>query len=564
MKELQKSTKNLTILYVEDDVTIRMQLILTFKMLFKDVFIACNGEEGVAIYKEHGNKIDIIITDIQMPIMNGLDMSKHIRLINGDTHIIVVSAHNDLEYFSKAIEIGIDGFIIKPIQTVQLKQSLHKSIKNLKLQKDNKLYQEGLEKLVIAKTKELEEFYLHDSLTGCFNRQKLDEVLLKNDFSYLMLINLDNLDSINSTYGYATGDTVLKLFANFLKELQLVDGYLFRLAGDEFVILCGCGCVLEKEIMASKIIDSLSKKKFKIGEFSIHLSCTIGIANQNNQESNESALVRAHAAMKETREIGKNRFHVYAAESPYITKQKSNITWMLKVREALTNNAIVPYYQPIIDNKTMKIVKYECLARLVDFNSIIAPYYFIEPARLAGLLPKITETMFVKAFKYFQNKSHGFSLNITEDDLRANYLPSFLKHLANEYTIDPSMVTLEILENISAYGSQQALEQLLELKDAGFKLALDDFGSEKSNFCRLQQMNVDYIKIDGSFIKDINTNKNNLDICKTIVHLAQSIKCEVIAEFVHSKDVFETVKNIGIPYSQGYYFGEPKSIIEHC
>jgi EAL domain-containing protein (putative c-di-GMP-specific phosphodiesterase class I) len=237
---------------------------------------------------------------------------------------------------------------------------------------------------------------------------------------------------------------------------------------------------------------------------------------------------------------------------------------MLKVREALTNNAIVPYYQPIIDNKTMKIVKYECLARLVDFNSIIAPYYFIEPARLAGLLPKITETMFVKAFKYFQNKSHGFSLNITEDDLRANYLPSFLKHLANEYTIDPSMVTLEILENISAYGSQQALEQLLELKDAGFKLALDDFGSEKSNFCRLQQMNVDYIKIDGSFIKDINTNKNNLDICKTIVHLAQSIKCEVIAEFVHSKDVFETVKNIGIPYSQGYYFGEPKSIIEHC
>lgn len=92
-------------------------------------------------------------------------------------------------------------------------------------------------------------------------------------------------------------------------------------------------------------------------------------------------------------------------------------------------------------------------------------------------------------------------------------------------------------------------------------MALDDFGSEKSNFFRLQKMNVDYIKIDGSFIKDININKNNLKICKTIVHLAQSLNCEVIAEFVHSKEVFETVRSIGIPYSQGYYFSEPKSDI---
>jgi len=557
MKELQNETKHLTLLYVEDEDAIRTQFLITLQMLFKKVYTASNGEEGLAVYREHEDEIDLIVTDIQMPIMNGLDMSKKIKTSNNEAHIVVISAHNDLEYFSKAIEIGVDGLIIKPIQSTQLHNVLRKSAKNLKLQKENRHYQERLEELVIEKTKELERMYTHDKLTGCFNRQKLDEVLSQNDFSSLMLINIDNLDSVNSIYGYTTGDEALKAFARFLKKF-LHDGCpVYRLAGDEFVIVCKEDCLSQKEELATSIIDELQTTSFDIGEFRIHLSCTIGIADSDSHGSTESALVRAHAAMKEMREIGKNRFHTYTSESVYIKKQKNNIDWMYKVREALANDAIIPYYQPIIDNETMQPAKYECLARLLDLNKVISPNYFIEPARLVGLLPKITEVMFVKSFAHFADKKHDFAVNITEDDLKACELPSLLRNLTDKYEIAPHRVTLEILENISAHGSEQALEQLVALKEMGFKLALDDFGSEKSNFFRLQKMNVDFIKIDGSFIKDINTNQNNLNICKTIVHMASSLGCKVVAEFVHSKEVFDTVKQIGISYSQGYFFGEP-------
>lgn len=408
-----------------------------------------------------------------------------------------------------------------------------------------------------AVTLELENLYSHDKLTGSLSRQKLDEVLQKNDFAGLLLINIADLDSINSTYGYAIGDEVLRLFVKFLESRMDENCTLYRLSSDEFVIILDKKSLLDKEELAIEIIESLQEEKFNLGNFLIHLTCTIGITQQNDESATESALVRAHAAMKEARQSGTSRYLTYSSDSSFIKKQKSNLEWMLKVKEAIAEDQIVPFYQPIIDNETRQIHKVECLARLIEEGKVVAPFYFLEPARLAGLLPKITEIMLTKAFGYFQGTDYSFSVNISEDDLKEAHLPALLLRLSEHYHIAPERVTLEILENISAHESDASIEQLNELKKLGYKIALDDFGSEKSNFLRLQKMDVDYLKIDGSYIKDIHENPNNLNICKTIVHLAESLQCEVIAEFVHSEEVYETVKSIGIRYSQGYYFSEP-------
>ncbi len=408
-----------------------------------------------------------------------------------------------------------------------------------------------------AVTLELENLYSHDKLTGCFSRQKLDEVLVKNDYKALLLINIAALDSINSTYGYEIGDEVLKLFVKFLHAMIETGNTLYRLSSDEFIIIINSRSALDAETLAATIINVLLDKKFAVGNFMIHLTCTIGITGNNDENASESALVRAHAAMKEARQKGTNKFMTYSADSLFIKKQKSNLEWMLKVKDAIEHDRFVPYFQPIIDNKTKQIIKYECLARLIENDTIIAPVHFIEPARLVGLLPTITQIMLTKSFQYFQNSPHAFSINISEDDLKEKHLPQLLQKLSKEYDIAPQRVTLEILENISAQESNASIEQLQELKKLGYKIALDDFGSEQSNFMRLQKMNVDYLKIDGSYIKNIHENPNNLNICKTIVHLAKSLHCEVIAEFVHSEDVYEVVKEIGIQYSQGYYFGQP-------
>ncbi len=554
LKSLKEIAKDYSILYVEDDVDARTQVLDILEMIFKEVFVAGDGVEGLDLFKKHSSKVDLVLTDVQMPNMDGLKMTEAIKEIDSSKHILILSAHNDIAYFSKAIDIGVDGFIIKPIVAKKLFTSLKKAIYLINSQKLERSYHDEIERRLIERSLELENSLVTDDITGLHNKTKLSIDLLSNTHCAILLINLDNFDHINSTYGYDFGDKLLKEIALFLRSIKEVVGVpLYRLASDEMVFLFLESSADHIEKFAGSINKKLDSHVFDIEDVDVRVTCTIGIAEGKGRQ----VLVDAHIAMKEIREIGKNRYHTYSTTSKLQVKQKSNIEWFKKVRYALENNLVTPYYQPIIDNKTNKIHKYEALARIVDMNRIITPNYFIDPARLVGMLPNITKVMIRKSFEELKDRDVEFSLNITENDLKEGYLIEYLqKELVNS-NINPNRVVLEILENISAQGSKDALEQLKELKSMGFKLAIDDFGSERSNFYRLQELNVDFIKIDGSFIKDINTNKNCYQIAKTITTMAKNLGAKVIAEFVCDKSVYERVLELDIDYSQGYYFGKP-------
>ena len=162
-----------------------------------------------------------------------------------------------------------------------------------------------------------------------------------------------------------------------------------------------------------------------------------------------------------------------------------------------------------------------------------------------------------KAFAYFREKPYEFNINITEDDLQEGYLESFLAHKTELHGIDPSRVTLEILEEISTQGAEDHTEQIARFKEMGFKVAADDFGSEHSNFARLLSVEVDYLKIDGKFIKGLTRESRNYKIVYNIVQFAKSIGTKTVAEFVDSEATQEIVREIGVDYSQGFYFGKP-------
>ncbi len=188
---------------------------------------------------------------------------------------------------------------------------------------------------------------------------------------------------------------------------------------------------------------------------------------------------------------------------------------------------------------------------------MINPEHFIEPAKLVGLLPSITQVIMEKSYAIFANNSESFSVNITEEDLKNGHLAASMTKLGEKYGIEPSRVTLEILENISANGTNESIKQLHELSQMGYTIAIDDFGSDKSNFYRIHSMHVDIIKIDAAYIKDIDINKTSELIVKTIVSLAQAMGIPTVAEFVSSESIYNKVKSMGINYSQGYYFGKP-------
>jgi len=553
IKEVSRLTKEFNVLYAEDDTDSRNQTAALLELFFRKVFVTQDGRDGFETFKKNIDEIDLVITDIEMPHLNGLEMLKEIKKLKPQCSFLITTAYNEIKYYAEAIEVGVDGLIIKPINEAVFLAVMKKSTEILEDRRIKNNYKKELEKKLQEKIEELDKKLIIDDLTGLHNRTKLDADLANKELCTVAIANLDNFDFINSVYGYEVGDEVIKLVALFYESYSDKNAKLYRLASDEFVFLFESADVQEAAMFSERLNRELLKHKFVTRDIELNLSATIGISVGNAKK----ALSNAHIAMKEIRKVGKNRYGIYDPNSQSEQKQKENILWLRRLRKALSEDSITPYFQSIHNNKTNKVEKYECLARIEENGRIITPNYFIEHAKLVGLLPDITKTMLDKSFGFFAPREEDFSVNITEDDLVDSYLVSHLKMLVNKYSINPQRVVLELLENISVEGSNDSIAQIKELKEMGFKIALDDFGSEKSNFSRLQELDVDYIKIDGVFIKEITTNQNSYRITKAIKSLADSLEAKVVAEFVHSKEVYDAVKMLGIEYSQGYFFSTP-------
>lgn len=239
-------------------------------------------------------------------------------------------------------------------------------------------------------------------------------------------------------------------------------------------------------------------------------------------------------------------------------KQKENVYWIHKIKEAFEKEHLITYYQPILNNKTKKIDKYECLVRIEDNGILIPPIRFMEASRLTGTLSLVTRRVIEQSFEKFSTTEYEFSINITKTDLFLDYLEEYLLKQSKKHGVNPSRVALEILEDIDTLDTPEILSQLNSLRYHGFKIAIDDFGSRSSNFSRLLEFSPDYLKIDGLFVKNILSDKKSAIIVEAIVLLCKTSEIKVIAEFVHSKEIQSKIEQLGIEYSQGYYFGEPK------
>lgn len=549
--KLNELTRDLKLLYVEDDEASREQLAEVFKIFFHITTTAFDGQDGWEKYQN--DFFDLIITDIHMPRMNGIQLTEKIKAKNPKQKVIIISAHDTSEYLLPAIRVGVDGFIVKPVESTQMVEVLEKAASSIHSEMIAQDYYKYLENEIVQKTFELQSLAVTDELTGLFNRTKFNQILREGGKGVLLLLNIDNFDNINISYGYYNGDIILQKIAQFIQLNAPQSSLLFRLGHDEFAILCEEPEVIQALAYAEELKTKISASPIEHEQISIRFTATIAIA-----EGDVDLLKNAHIALKEGRLLGKNRINLYQEDSKFETYQKEVQHYIPVLFDAIKNNTIVPYFQPISNNGTQKIEKYEALARIVHNDQIIMPALFIKAAELSGMLPDITRIMIEKSFQFFQNRSSEFSINIGEQDLNNGYLIDFLKNTAKTYQISPQSVVIEILEGISAHTTEQNLNQLNELKELGFQLAIDDFGAQNSNFERVHRLNVDYIKIDGSFIKNIDTNINSYKIANNISHFAKSIDAKVIAEFVHNESVYQKVLEMGIDYSQGYYIGEPK------
>jgi len=551
-KAIRDVCSNFTVMLVDDEEEARTQVNNILVLFFSCVYVAKDGIEALEIYKE--KKPDIIITDLTMPRMCGLELVEAVRTIYQQQKIIVMSAHTEADIIVKAIKSGLDGYILKPIDASQMFDAIKKATFSLKIEKENMSYQKALESRVDIQAQQLIEQLVHDSLTELPNKDKLNLDFKTKKFNEVILLNIDNLTQINSTYGYTDGDILLKQVADFLKEISADN--LYRGNGDEFFIALELSSPDESLALAQSIKEKVYVKRFNLSIASVRITFSIGIVSVDIDDK-EIPYAKAQLAITDMRKLHKNIIGHYSKHSQTEKYQQQMHEWAHKAKLALDFDLLIPYYQPIVNVSTGEVEKYECLARILEEDNPISPFYFIEPARIAGMVTSITRRMILKAFSTFSNTTKEFSINITDDDFKEEYLVDYLQQSCKKFSIKPSQVVLEILENISDYDASHAIKQIDKLKEIGFQIAIDDFGAESSNFARVQKLQVDYVKIDGGFIKDIAHDDNSLIIVKTIIYYAKHSNFKTIAEYVHNKETYDIVKELGIDYIQGYYLYEP-------
>ncbi|MDD2896023.1 MAG: EAL domain-containing protein [Aliarcobacter sp.] len=391
----------------------------------------------------------------------------------------------------------------------------------------------------------------HDSLTNLYNKSYLEIILNTQKDKTLILLNINNFSYINTAYGFDIGDEILINVSRTLEKHFEIDT-LCKINSDEFALVFNERIPISEKII--EIQNYFMKNLINIEKIKLNITFSYGAVSGKN-----NLLRKAASALKEAKENGKNRFEIFEQNSndDYL-KREAFINYTNLIRNALDNNQVVPFFQGIYNNDNNCITKYEALARIVLEDRVVSPYEFLEPAKLSGLLPEITKVMIDKTMKTMSSNNHEFSINITEDDLAEEYLNEYLDEKIALYKIEPKRVILEILEGVSSTGKKNQIKQLTLLKKRGFKIAIDDFGAEYSNFERILDLDIDYIKIDAKYIKDIDTNKRSYEIVKAISFFARNVNIPCIAEFVHNESVQKFVKDLGINYSQGYYFSEPK------
>ncbi len=399
-----------------------------------------------------------------------------------------------------------------------------------------------------------------DSMTNLYNFEKLkiDYVNFAKKPT-LMLVNIDNFNFINLTHSYKTGDEIIKQVAQFLKTFSTDEIIIYKLYGDEFMMLLENIEKIEEALaLAENIKSEFDKYNYFVDDEEFNLSASIAIL-ECLDEDETLPYNKVKLALQNGRNSHKNSISVYREDMFLIEKQKELLKWAKKTKDAIKENRLKAFYQPMYEFKEEKITKYEALARITEEDGeIITPYYFLDSAKLSGLLPALTKSIINQTFELFKDlKGLSFSINITDEDLKDSQLFETLLSLCYKYEIHPSNITLEILENINDSDVENVTLKLGEIRDAGFLLALDDFGAQNSNFTRIQNLNVDIIKIDGLFIKDLDTNLNSKHIVETIIYLAKKTNKRTVAEFVHSQAIFDLVRELGVDYAQGYFVGKP-------
>lgn len=425
----------------------------------------------------------------------------------------------------------------------------------------------------------IKHYATHDVLTGLYNRRYFDSIInheinrsIHNNSKFCMLmIDLDNFKTINDSYGHAVGDMVIKNVSNIiLKSIRKAD-IASRIGGDEFAVVLTDIELAPAMLVAEKIRKEVqSMNLFGTKGDLFHTSVSIGVTSYPNSSSDAVELMSVvDAALYKAKDLGRNT--VFLSDNPKNRVDTANyeINYLEKIRVAMEEGRAIPYFQPIVHNATEEIYGYEVLARVKDVNNeIIIADKFIKLVEKSIFSYDFHKMIIYKSLQIFKQKLQKPSnpiklfINLSVTEIQNKKILEDIHIMCKELDISSEHIVFEFVERDVINDMYFMQTEMDKARKNGFSFAVDDFGSAYNSLSYLREMSFEYLKIEGAFIKNILNSKKDYILVKHIQSLCQELGITVIAEFVESQEILEKLREINVPYGQGFYLGMPKDLAD--
>ncbi|MCP5161631.1 MAG: EAL domain-containing protein [Hahellaceae bacterium] len=506
-------------------------------------------------------EFDVVISDHNMPSFSSHEAIQIVKARYPDTPVIVVSGTMCEDMGVEAMKLGAQDYVMKD----RLARLIPALERELALAANKKVYKET--------ERNLEFLSFHDTLTSLLNRKeferRLEEALTSPSDEtlqhVLLQLDLDQFKLVNDTCGHIAGDELLRQITQLLKRHVRENDSLARLGGDEFGLLLQDISQDAAFAIAKRIGQEIRDHRFIWNGSPFSISASIGMIAVHAGLSTASDLlssvdIACHAA----KEKGRDGIQWYSRNDAELNYRRNEMQWASRIKKALENDSFVLFSQPMQTLKSsLEGLHQEFLIRLNDEGDLVPPGAFIPAAERYNLMPLIDRWVIHNIFKYLSATGRGqlsegtYFINLSGNSLSDSSFFEDIYQLAKQYEVIPNRICFEITETAAIANLADAVEFIEDIRSKGFKFALDDFGVGMSSFSYLKTIPVDYLKIDGSFVKNLLRDPIDRGIVEACNGIAHAAKLKTIAEFVENDETLQALKFIGVDYAQGFGIAKP-------
>jgi len=520
--------------------------------------VGCESAE-LALERLEREDFPLITLDIQLPGMSGLELCRKLRSQSQGAYvyILVGTGNSRPEDLREILDAGADDYIGKPYNPGLLDVRLTVAEAAVK---------------EIARRKQLEDqlkfLAQHDPLTRLSNRSQLDPALSLaverakgGEPGAVLYLDLDNFKIINDTLGHDAGDKLLLQVAHVLKNLTRRSDVLVRFGGDEFVlILPACDMPKACEI-AESIVDRVEEIVYTSGDRSFRVGASVGVAVIDGLLAPPEVMANADAACYAAKARGRNRVEVHRPETNEISQLIADTDWSSRIKTAMRDGSLQLWFQPVYSVSGKRILFHEVLLRYVDSRreEPVNPAVFLSAVRRSGQTTKLDRFVITKAFEALATTPGlSVSINISGSLFGDETYCEFVESMLANSGISPDRVLFEITENELIPNLQHASGAITRLQKLGCQFGLDDFGSGFSSLTYLKTLPIDFMKIDGAFVRDLPRQPFNQAVLQALQIIAKNLDIDTVAEFVETAEEMELLRSIGISCAQGHFIGRPR------